>query len=389
MASSQTVEIFPGDFDDIEATSVSIGDVKHLASYNWIEARNPTIAVPGTPACWSPPRGPQKVKMDSGVYFIAENAVRHPKSPFEPLFRALYLENPSFDIRSVDVVADRNSIRQLLSFINPGLERSQRFTIHVELVKNTAILCRVGKPKRQFIKPGEPSGFGHNFEKRYTIHQVKDSSSHHRIISYSFGALKFLIRHETDGYVAADTAGSSTAVKQSTYDSLSSKMEYVSLSQPDVSLYTTPAGSRLSIRKDGQAVPLASTLEIKTRTIKRDLAMKEIAAQLWISQTPKLVRAYHTEGKFQPPEVEDVTAAVKSWEDLHQVDLRKLAALIHKIIEVTKGCGGIATIQRPAQSKKLTIEKAHRDRMLPMDLYYKWDKEKPELEPEKSQDSMA
>ncbi|KGO49237.1 hypothetical protein PEX1_018490 [Penicillium expansum] len=382
MASSRVAEIFQGDFDDIEATSVSISDVKHLSSYNWIKARTPIIAVPGTPARWSPPKGPQQVKMDSGLYFIAENAVRHPKSPLEPLFRALYLENPSFDIRSIDVVADRNTIRQLLSFINPGLDKSQSFTIHVEVVKNTVILCRVGKPKLQFIKPGMPSGFGHNFEKRYTAHRVKGSSSHYRIISYNFGALKFLIRHETDGYVAVNTAGSSTAVSQSTYDGLSSKMKSVSLSQPNVSLHTTPAG--LSIRKDGKAVPLASTLEIKTRTIKRVLAMKDVAAQLWISQTPKLVRAYHAEGNFQPPKVEDVAAAVKSWEDLHQVDLRKLAALIHKVIEVTKGCGGAATIERRGRGTKLTIDRANRERMLPMDLYSKWDEEKQELEPEKS-----
>ncbi|KAJ5356799.1 hypothetical protein N7517_011408 [Penicillium concentricum] len=379
MASPQIVEIFPGDFDDIEATSVSINDVMHLSSYNWIEARTPTIAVPGTPACWSPPRGPQQVKMDSGVYLIAENAIRHPTSPFEPLFRALYLENPSFDIRSVDVVTDRNCIRQLLSFINPGLEKTQRFTLHVELIKNTVIICRVEKKKRQYIKPGQPSGFGHNFEKRYTIHQIKGSTSHHRIISYTFGALKLLIRHETDGYVAAGIAGHSTTVNQSTHDHLSSKMKSVSLSQPGIYLYTTPPECKLTIRKAGEPVPLASTLEIKTRTIKRPLAMKDFAAQLWISQTPKLVRAYHTEGKFQPPEVEDAIAVVKSWEDLHQVDLRKLAALIRKIIEVTKECGGAATIKREPQSKKLTIEMAHRDRMLPMDLYDKWNEEKPEL----------
>ncbi|KAJ5598455.1 hypothetical protein N7537_008539 [Penicillium hordei] len=96
--------------------------------------------------------------------------------------------------------------------------------------------------------------------------------------------------------------------------------------------------------------------------------MRGVAPQLWISQTPKLVRAYHNEGKFHPPEAEDAVAAVKSWEDRHQVDLRKLAALIHRIIEVTKGCGGVATIGRQAQSKKLTIDKADRDRMLFMDL---------------------
>ncbi|KAJ5201316.1 hypothetical protein N7449_006119 [Penicillium cf. viridicatum] len=189
---------------------------------------------------------------------------------------------------------------------------------------------------------------------------------------------------QIDGYVAADTAGSSTAVNQSTYNSLPSKMKSVSLSRPGVSLHTILTESGLSIRKYGEAVPLTSTLEMKTRSIKRALTIREVAPQLWISQTPKLVRAYHTEGKFQSPEVEDATAAVKSWEDLHQVDLRKLAALIQRIIEIAKGCGGTATIGRQAQSKKLTIDKADRDKMLPMDLYSRWDEEKPELEREKN-----
>jgi hypothetical protein len=76
--------------------------------------------------------------------YIAQNAARHPDSPIEPLFRAVYITNPTFDIRPIDVVTDRNNVRKLLSFINPfslqdGL---QTFTIHIEVTKNTAIFCR-------------------------------------------------------------------------------------------------------------------------------------------------------------------------------------------------------------------------------------------------------
>lgn len=78
-----------------------ITNVKPLSSYNWIEAPNatPTIAVPGSPALWSAPRVSRRLKKDSGLIYIAQNAARHPESPLKPLFRALYTTHPLFDIR--------------------------------------------------------------------------------------------------------------------------------------------------------------------------------------------------------------------------------------------------------------------------------------------------
>jgi hypothetical protein len=57
---------------------------------------------------------PRQLKKDSGLVYVAQNAARHPESPLEPLFRALYIENPSFDISSVNIVSDRNDIRKLV-----------------------------------------------------------------------------------------------------------------------------------------------------------------------------------------------------------------------------------------------------------------------------------
>lgn len=153
MAPTSIAEISRPDLESLEtvaAAAASITDVKHLSSYNWIEASTPTIAVPGSPPLWSPPtKGPQKLAKDSGLIYIAQNAVRHPESPLKPLFRALYMSDPSFDMRSVDLVTDRNNIRKLLSFVNPGLSRGglEPFTIDVEVLDNsnnnkTAVFCR-------------------------------------------------------------------------------------------------------------------------------------------------------------------------------------------------------------------------------------------------------
>lgn len=200
--------------ENAPTATASITDVKHLSSYNWIEAPKPTIAVPGSPALWSPPKTPQKVAKDSGLIYSAQNAVRHPDSPLEPLFRALNITNPSFDFQSVDLVTDRNNIRKLLSFINPSLSKNglEPFTIKVEVIEDIAIFCRSEAEVSRFVGPHDFVGYGHEFEKAYTSDQISGSTGNHRIISHQFSDLKFVVRYETDGYI--DDASSSTKAKK-------------------------------------------------------------------------------------------------------------------------------------------------------------------------------
>ncbi|KAL9098975.1 MAG: hypothetical protein Q9163_005458 [Psora crenata] len=392
MAPTILAEICRKDLLDLTTPpSASITDVKHLSSYNWIEAPTPTIAIPGSPPLWSAPRAPRQLKKDSGLIYIAQNAARHPDSPLEPLFRALYTANPSFDIRPIDVVTDRNNIRKLLSFINPGSTRNglETFTINIEVAKNTAIFSRAETATHEFIGPYEFRGFGHEFEKVYTTSQIRGSTGHHRILSYRFSDLNFIVRHETDGYVAGTRTPSSNS-KEPESDSLSSMLGSLSLSPTKSPPNTTLTGSKLTIKGEGQVIPLESTLEIKTRVIHKPLEIQEVAPQLWISQTPKLVRAYHSKGTFQRPEVEDVAALIKRWEERNQTGLRKLAALINKILNVVKGGGGNAIVKYDVKEDKLVVWKFDGKKMLPKDLYSKWDdRDKSEEEINTGHDTVA
>lgn len=310
-------EVSRKDLKDIGVpASANITNVKHLASYNWIEApaATPTIAVPGSPDLWSPPKSHFRLQKDTGYVYIAQNAARLPESPLEPLFRSLYVLHPSFDIASVDVVTDRNNIRKLLGVINPRWNGNKRedFTIHVEVMKNTTILCRSEVRVEENIRPNEFRGYGHSFEKKCTTQQVNGSTGHHRMISYSFGGMKFIVRYETDGYIGvAHTQQSiqSAYIQAPSIDDLSTILDTLSLSQER----RTPrkadtAEAKLIIRKEGQVVALQSTLEVKTRVVHRPLAFDDVVAQLWVSQTPNLVRAYHKNGVFAVPEVEDMAA---------------------------------------------------------------------------------
>ena len=350
-------------------TEAIITDVRHLASYNWIEASTPTIAVPGSPAQWSAPPGRRQVKKDSGLVYISQNAARHPDSPLEPLFRSLYIENPSFDIKSIDIVSDRNNIRKLLSFIKPTLNNNglDAFTIQVDMIAQTAIFSRDETATYEVIGPSEFRGFGHEFEKAYTISQIKGSTGHHRILSYRLGGLSFLVRHETDGCVR--DLKSSVKDEKSTGDNLTDILNSLSITSETTSIDEPSIESNLTIKREGRIASRESTLEIKTRVFHKPLELAEVAAQLWVSQTPKLVRAHHQRGIFSTPKVEDVTVAVKDWEKSHQDTITKLVALINCILRMTRDWGGSSSIRYDPLKDKLLIKRIEGRKVLPEDLY--------------------
>ncbi|KAK7214109.1 hypothetical protein V2G26_021287 [Clonostachys chloroleuca] len=342
MASSTTAEIHLSDLRDSNAPRpVSITDVKHLSSYNWIEGTTPAIAVPGLPRLWTPPKGSQRLQKDSGLVYIAENSARHPASPIEPLFRSLLMTHPSFNLGSVDVITDRNNIRKLLQFVNPdrGTYEAKAFTINVELVKDTAIFGRTEPVISEHIAPHEFRGYGHQFEEKYTTSKLSGYSGHFRIISYRFCSMNFIVRHETDGYI--EGAG----YREQEGDGLSDLMGHLSLTSKTSSPNIIMSGTGLRVEGKGHAVPLASTLEIKTRTRNKPLTIDEVAPQLWVSQTPNLVRAYHDRGTFVEPIVEDVSYNIRRWEATNQSDLMKLGGLIEQIVQFAKNFGGKATVK--------------------------------------------
>ncbi|CAK7224500.1 hypothetical protein SCUCBS95973_005538, partial [Sporothrix curviconia] len=309
----------------------------------------------------------------------AQNAARHPNSPLEPLFRALYTVHPSFDINDVDVVMDRNNLRKILSFVDPASSRNgvEPFTIDVEVNNATVVFCRVETATTEFIGPNDFHGYGHEFEKAYTTETTPGSTGHHRIISYRFGGMHCIVRYKTDAYVedtATPPTRSDKATDSNSNDDLSGLLSSLSLAQanrPSAKEATALPGSKLRVTRQGHSVLPGSTLEIKTRVAHRRLEFSGVAPQLWFSQTPKLVRAYHI---FEVPRVEDVVKDVKRWERANQVHLRKLAALISRLLQVVKEHGGRCMIKcENGQEHTLTVySNGLGKKMLPPDLYSKW-----------------
>ncbi|KAI1282337.1 hypothetical protein F5Y07DRAFT_352194 [Xylaria sp. FL0933] len=355
-------------------SDIEISDVKHLSSYNWIEIETPTIVVPGSPPLWSPPRGSVRVNKDSGLVYVNQNEARNPESALEPLFVALFTSIPSFDIRTTDVLTDRNNILKLLSFVECDSRGKslEPFAINIEITENTALFSRVETYNQRHIEPGEFEGFGHQFRKVYTRNRIRETSGHHRILSYRLASMNFLVRHEGDGYTENDVKSFGSSTEANAVDELSSSLEPLSLMSHNNPLDLLPSSSRLTLKRDGKSVPLSHTLAIKTRAIQYPLNFQEVAAQLWLSQTPNLVRAYHRGGIFDTPKVEDVSMDIKRWETGNQVQLKRLAALIRLILDAVRSCGNRASVRYDPSGDKLVISHLDGVNMLPEYLCSRW-----------------
>ncbi|PYH99221.1 hypothetical protein BO71DRAFT_446687 [Aspergillus ellipticus CBS 707.79] len=297
--------------------------------------------------------------------------VKYLSSPLELLFRSLIIENPSYNIRAIDLITDRNNLRKLLAFIDPSLSKHglEPFTIEVEVTNETAIFCRAETKAIDIIKPHQFKGYGHEFEKAFTTSQIAGSTGHHRIISYDFGGLNIIVRYETDAYIEPPRPQHPEELEN---EDLLNMISDLSLTQPAKSSYITTE-TRLGTMKQGKKVPVYSTLEIKTRVLHKPIRMQEVLPQLWVSQTPNLVRAYYKGGVFRPPDVEDVTLEISDWEKDHADDLGRLVKLIKDIIEVVKENEGSAVLKHDGRRNHLEVWTRGGSKMLPADLYPKFD----------------
>ncbi|OKP09630.1 hypothetical protein PENSUB_4901 [Penicillium subrubescens] len=130
------------------------------------------------------------------------------------------------------------------------------------MAAQTVIFCREETATYEVIKPEDFRGFGHEFEKAYTTSHIKNSTSHHRIISYKLGGLHFLVCHETDGFIGDMTK---------TGGSLANIMDSLAISPETNPTEKASSLSKLRIKRDGQTVPREKTLEIKTRAVNKPL----------------------------------------------------------------------------------------------------------------------
>ena len=388
------LEIATKSLDQIKTSTnpgeAEISDCRFVASYNLLEGLQKTIFVPGRPPVWTPLPGATVLSPDSGDYYRDENAARFPEYPMGPAVKSIFQINPSFNPSKVDVFGCGSTLGHILNFAM-GTPQPFSFTVHV--IGKTAFFLRRNHSPTELID--NVHGYGHAFPEAYTTwsQDVKGSASHQRIIKYSFGGLQFLVRSEADGYIL-DQADDSE-VEEHVYRSRLGKAGKSSATTTDAlveellehiikpkSSSVKDAGDSLVVGARGRSTPQSSVFDLKTRSSRkqRDDIMAEQLPRLWIRQIHKFVLAFHTSGRFDAPDVLDVTQEMHDWEQRSENALSRMATLVKYIRDTAMAAEGGKLEIRGGESSTLHIHRLPAEEMgrwnaLPHDLQKQWARE--------------
>ncbi|KAI9433788.1 hypothetical protein BJY52DRAFT_1218590 [Lactarius psammicola] len=278
-----------------------IDNVKYVASYNWVDAENPTMVVPGSPAIWTGRAVPFTLQPDDGSVYVDQNSRQLSQYPMLPLFTAADAihdqEAPPVDWPTVDVITDRNGLRKLLRWLNPSSGREVRdFRIDVQLVgTKTLVLSRWERPTHEMQTV---RSYGHAFEAAMT-RAAPDcpSSGHQRAITYDMFGMKMIVRFGVDA--CSPSLDSSVAATSIDDSNLADALNSVSIEQAPTSTTTTTSPA-INIVRAGTQVPQDALVEVASRSVyyldQHD--WNELYPQLALSQTPVFRMGVHERGEF-------------------------------------------------------------------------------------------
>ncbi|KAF4909120.1 hypothetical protein CGCF415_v006083 [Colletotrichum fructicola] len=317
-----------------------------VTSYNWLNKN--TIMVPGAAPTLIQRNLPLQITPDEGTYHIDINAFMNPDMPFEPMFRAIEADVSPPTFRSVDVVVNRNSLRQLFDFVKGGKKDSFRVQLH--MVRNTLFITRQEKNNQYSMGYRKFYSFGHSFEEEFTEHakDMKGSLSHHRAIRYQFGDLSLVVRHEVDAAQPAPAAsptlsGDSTAVeakvvKEVDVSSVNDAREFEPARDHRFFIGTSEKKrQKTTVLQCGTGNLPSDLVEMKARPKMR---LSEVIDQMWFGRTMHLVNGIHEGGEFSAIKRVNCEPLFQQWEQQRQNDLSRLESLLSLLRrEVSAGKG--------------------------------------------------
>ncbi|KAJ5751498.1 uncharacterized protein N7511_008463 [Penicillium nucicola] len=316
-----------------------------LCSYNWRRCLEPSIYVPGAPRKWSPHPLPITLTRDCPTSPEEQQYHPIPTYHFEPVFRALTAVNSDFRFDDVDLVTNRNNLRKLLQWVEGAARRD--FRIDLDIVNDTLFMTR-WEANNSVLRSGSHNpAYGSNFEKFSSNYQedLVDSTDHHRVIHYTLGALKCVVRSEVDAYyVKVGEPQSLTGLVADAPRSASTKNYPVT---------STDNYKPTEVLHRGCGIPTAATLEIKS--CQERCRLDGFMPQLWFSRTPRIMIGYHREGTFTRVQEWDAGSRFLAWELQHQENLRKLVGLIAELKRIVRATKAPCAIiyQKNRRSKKI------------------------------------
>lgn len=291
---------------------------------------------------------------------------------------------PESDFKDTDLVTNRRALQMLFQFAsgNPV----QDFRIDLHMVHNTLFLTRKEQRTYFVVNACGTSKVGSNFESAFTTPEpgLEDSSSHHRVLRYTLGDLKCVVRFEADA-CCKEKQNDPQALDQrcvNLFSSLSEKKVRAKCKQ----LFSTESeaaavaegniSARTSVVLGGRIVPSSTMAELKTSQ-SANFGVAKHLPQLWFGRTSNLLIGTHTDGTFHKLEAIDLAKQLLEWEKTHQEKLRKLTWLIAELRKTVRSTpGGYCILVGKGKARKATVyAAAKRTSVLPANIveqFWRW-----------------
>lgn len=290
---------------------------------------------------------------------------------------------PESDFKDTDLVTNRRSLQILFQFAsgNPF----QEFRIDLHMVHDTLFLTRREQKTYFVVNARGTSKVGSNFESAFTTSEpgLEDSSSHHRVLRYTLGDLKCVVRFEADACCKEKKNDPETLDQR--FVNLFSSLSEEKIRAKCKLLFSTKAAAapadipeHTSVVLGGRIVPSSTMVELKTCQ-GANFGVKKHLPQLWFGRTSNLLIGIHTVGTFQKLVAVDVAKKLLEWEKTYQEQLRKLTWLIAELRKTARGTpGGYCVLVGKSKARKATVyTAAKRTSALPDDIieqFWRWRK---------------
>ncbi|WWC86928.1 uncharacterized protein L201_001808 [Kwoniella dendrophila CBS 6074] len=325
------------DINDIQPIEDgSFTNVKAVGGYNWIKAEPPTIAVPGSPRIWSGGLGNARklpgddTNLNHFQHAYMNGTILQPLgiSPLEPIFHSL--TDPR-DLLNVNLITDRNALRKLYRLFTPATIYTQNkaWRIDGEIVGDTVLFTRWESSKD--MKPRRPEfSWSHQYDLVATDNPVPNSIQSERLVKYKFAGLVMIVRYEID----AALPPSSTSTK-----TISSKNKTLSPQETITTPHFDPeSGLNISKTPETRYPKQSELIEMKTRTIKRDIDFEDAYGQMVFSQISNLYYSRHDQGDFKWPtqKFEMGKGKFKSLAKSAEEPIKKVGKLLNEMIKLIR-----------------------------------------------------
>lgn len=276
------------------------------------------------------------------TYNPSPDGTHYPTSPLQPTIEAILHTNPSFNTRSVDILACSLTFEHLLRyFMHADPDHSDGsahpFRILVQAIGNTAFFLPRETEPRDLVPDQKLKGYGARFAEWCTAwgEGVTGSMSHQRVLDYEVGGLRCVVRFEADGYF-----GDEEMLGTGGFEGQKAADERLTT----LSGYGAGDGERLFIVDGGADVPQEALFDIETHSAfeaGQSLGSDyQRMARLWVRQVSSCLVGFHHGGCFNRVQVQDVREEILDWQTARADKIGELTEFLKEVAAAARKKSG-------------------------------------------------